>query len=152
MFETPVSDRPEVDVEHGDTSCERRCAPREARPRQIHHDDIARFNRDPLAFAEWAGAPTPEVFVKAYLEGLERRMTGVLGAPRADRHRLATLTAQSLPLGDLPAAVPREGAGELDVSPRMGPVVVACAVVQAAATVVAAAAAVYTAVTSRRSN
>jgi hypothetical protein len=150
MFEIPVEGRPESDVALADASCERRGACKEPAAR-VRPEDVARFVRDPMTYATQAGASTPEAFVKAYLEGLERRLNGVVGAPRDDGLRLATLAAHALPAGDLvPAPVgTREGAGELDRSPRMGPVIVACAVVQAAASVVAAGAAVYTALSKR---
>jgi len=126
-------------------------APCQPRPGRVQPEDIARFVRDPMAFATVAGAASPEAFVKAYLQGLERRLSGVVGEPRAERHRLATLTAHTLTPDDLldPARLPGEGGGELDLSPRMGPVLVACAVVQAAAAVVVAGTAVYTALSRR---
>jgi hypothetical protein len=115
-------------------------------------DDLANFIHDPMAFAERAGAPAPEAFVKAYLQGLEARLAGVVGAPKAAPHRLATLTADTLlapavapdekpstPLGDRPDG--------LDLSPRMGPVVVACAVVTAVTSVVQCATAVLSCIT-----
>jgi len=150
MFEVSVDDRPEVAP--AEASREPCCAPCEQRPARVRPEDVARFVRDPMAYASQAGASTPGAFVKAYLEGLERRLSGVVGAPREDGYRLATLAVQSMPLGDLveTAANPREGGGELDRAPRMGPVIVACAVVQAAASVVAAGAAVYTALTKRQ--
>jgi len=152
MFEVSVEDRPESEVAPAEASREHRCAPCEAHPARVRPEDVARFVRDPMAYASRVGASTPEAFVKAYLEGLERRLSGVVGAPREEGFRLATLAAQSMPLGDLveTAASPREGGGELDRSPRMGPVIVACAVVQAAASVVAAGAAVYTAMSKRQ--
>jgi hypothetical protein len=127
------------------TPCPERPGPERAG--RVQPGDIARFVRDPVAFATGAGAVSPEAFVKAYLEGLERRLSGVVG----ERHRLATLTAQSLPLEQLlaPARRPGENGGELDLSPRMGPVIVAAAVVQAAAAVVVAGTAVYTALSRR---
>jgi hypothetical protein len=150
MFESPVAELPEADAPPVEAPCDRPGAPCLPRPGRVRPEDVDRFVRDPMAFASRAGAPTPEAFVKAYLEGLERRLADVVGAPRDPRHRLATLTAQSVPAGDLLEAVPGDGGGELDRAPRMGPVVVACAVVQAAAAVVAAGAAVYMAMNSRR--
>jgi hypothetical protein len=154
MFEFSVEDRPEADVAPAHAPGERRCAPCEERAARVRPEDVARFVRDPMAYATWAGASTPEAFVKTYLEGLERRLSGIVGAPRADGLRLATLAAQSMPVGDGAdtAAPAREGGGELDRAPRMGPVIVACAVVQAAASVVAAGAAVYTALSKRSPN
>ena len=147
MFDTCLEDRPEADVATALALCEPPGAPCKERPARVRPDDLARFVRDPMAYATRAGAVTPEAFVKAYLEGLERRLSGVVGAPREEGFRLATLAAESLPVGDLVETA--GGGGELDRSPRMGPVIVACAVVQAAATVVAAAAAVYTALAKR---
>jgi hypothetical protein len=152
MFESPVADFPEASTSLVDAPCERRGAPGRPCSGSVRPDDVDRFVRDPIAFAARAGAPTPEAFVKAYLEGLERRLTEVVGAPRDQRQRLATLTTQAFSVGDLVETAPHDGGGELDRSPRMGPVLVACAVVQAAAAVVAAGAAVYTAMNSRRSN
>jgi len=154
MFDTSIALRPEADVAVARASRECQCPSTEASPGRVGADDLARFVRDPIAFASRAGAPTPEAFVKAYLEGLERRLSGVVGAPREDGLRLATFSAQSLAPGDLVETAPArpDGAGELDRAPRMGPVVVACAVVQAAAAVVAAGAAVYTALSKRSPN
>jgi hypothetical protein len=109
--------------------------------RTVTTDDVARFVRDPFAFASSAGAAAPDAFVKTYLRGLEARLSGVVGAPPAARYRLATLTADALPVGDLVELPEGERVGELDRSPRMGPVV-AAAVVTAACAVVTAACAV----------
>jgi hypothetical protein len=157
MIDSPLEDRPDADdVALLEPSRRREDAHRPdcpdcpERQGRVGPEDVARFVRDPVAFAAWAGAPTPEAFVKAYLEGLERRLSGVVGTPPGERLRLATLTAHTLPVGDLVETKrPREGGGELDLSPRMGPVLVACAVVQAAAAVVAAGCAVYTAMSHR---
>jgi hypothetical protein len=69
----------------------------------------------------------------------------VVGAPKAAPQRLATLTADTLlepvPGEDTEAAIGDRPAG-LDLAPRMGPVVVACAVVTAVTAVVQAAVAV----------
>jgi hypothetical protein len=152
MFDSPVADCPETDAPLVGAPCERHDAPGRPCSGRIRPDEVDRFARDPMAFAAAAGVPTPQAFVRAYLQGLERRLTDVVGAPRDQRQRLATLTTQSFSVGDLVEAAPRDGGGELDRAPRMGPVLVACAVVQAAAACVAAGAAVYTAMNSRRAN
>jgi hypothetical protein len=123
----------------------------------VTSEDLANFIHDPMAFAKRAGAPAPEAFVKAYLQGLEARLAGTVGAPKAAAHRLATLTADTLLE---PAAAPCEGpmapVGDrpdgLNVSPRMGPVVVACAVVTAVTSVVQCAAVVSMCLAKRSAN
>lgn len=107
--------------------------------------DVSRFVRDPHAFAASVGVESTEAFVSAYLKGLEKRLNGTVGAPKA-AHRLATLAPEDLLVGD------RVGEGDLDHGPRMGPVVVGAAVVSAAAAVVTAAVAVYTLFTTKRAN
>jgi hypothetical protein len=110
-------------------------------PRRISHADLARFVRDPRAFAATEGSHAPDAFVLSYLEGLERRLSGALGAPP----RLATLAA---PTGRrlLPAGLPPEDARDApdghDPGPRMaGAVVLAMAVVVVAVATAAAGAA-----------
>ena len=145
MLESLDSPRPEALEERAACPPAGPCAP--GAPCPARHaattDDVARFVRDPFAFASSAGAPSPDAFVRAYLKGLEARLSGVVGAPPAARYRLATLTADALPVGDLVELPEGERVGELDRSPRMGPVV-AAAVVTAACAVVTAACAVAT--------
>lgn len=102
--------------------------------------DVSRFVRDPHAFAASVGVESTEAFVSAYLKGLEKRLNGTVGAPKA-AHRLATLAPEDLLVGD------RVDDGELERMPRMGPVIVAAAVVTAVSSVVTAASAAYTAYT-----
>jgi hypothetical protein len=120
-------------------------------PPRVSHADLARFVRDPRAFAT-AGGDEPEALVRGYLEGLERRLAGALGAPP----RLATLGTSTarrpLPAGRPDVDVDDDGGSDPgkpgNAAPRMaGAVVLAMAVVAVA---VATAAAGASAVLARR--
>jgi hypothetical protein len=105
---------------------------------------LARFLLDPMAFASGEAATAAPSLVHAYVQGLDRRLAQVLGAPP----RLATLAAPPGP--GLAPAVPSHGtdAPPGDGAPRLaGAVVLAMAVVAVA---VATAAAGAAAVLARR--
>jgi hypothetical protein len=124
-------------------------SPRAPRAGLVSHADLARFVRDPRAFAAEGGG-SPDALVRDYLEGLERRLSAALGA----RPRLATLAAPTArwprPAG-LAEGDPEDEATRVepaDTAPRMaGAVVLAMAVVAVA---VATAAAGAAAVLARR--
>ena len=154
MLDTLCRTSPEVLPESAACPSPTPCTPCTPQHGAVTTDDVARFIRDPFAFATAAGADTPDAFVKAYLKGLEARLSGVVGEPRSERYRLATLTADALPIGDLVELPPEAGerGGELDLSPRMGPVVVAAVVTAACAVVTAACAIATLALTKRDAN
>jgi hypothetical protein len=111
--------------------------------RRLAHDVVARFVRDPAAFAEAARADSPSAFLQDYRQGVDRRLTALVGAPRKTTDRLATMGAPVvIPPGDWLPKTPGEPHPEQpDHAPRMG----ALAVVVAAAAVVSALAAVASA-------
>lgn len=154
MLDTLCPTRPEALPENAPCPSAEPCAPGAGQRAEVTTDDVARFVRDPFAFATSAGATAPEAFVKAYLKGLEARLSGVVGAPPAARPRLATLTADTLPIGDLVELPPAEGerGGELDRAPRMGPVVAAAVVTAVCAVVTAGCAIATLALTKRDAN
>ena len=149
MLESSLEDRSDAPTALAERPRPGDCAPCAPRP-PISQDDIARFARDPIAFAVSAGAPVPDAFVKAYLTALEKRLDGTVGSPPRERVRLATLATATLPIGDLVEQVEgrRDDGAPPDLSPRMGPILVLAAVSTVAA-VASAAAAVYTAMTKR---
>ena len=116
------------------------------RTRRLAHEIVARFVRDPSAFAEAAGAEDSSVFMRNYLQGLDRRLSTVVGAPKGAKARLATMGAPVIEApADWRSPLPEGAETErIDQAPRMGVV----AVVAAAAAVVAAATAVVTAMTA----
>lgn len=114
----------------------------------VTSEDLTQFICDPFGYAARSGAARPEAFVHAYLQGLERRLGTSVGAPKAAPQRLATLSADDLspfvpgaPGSEAPAAV-GDRVDDAHLAPRMGPVLVACAVVTAATAVVQAATAI----------
>jgi hypothetical protein len=101
---------------------------------------LARFLLDPMAFASSEAATAAPSFVHAYVQGLDRRLAQILGAPP----RLATLAAPP-GLSGLAPADPGQGTGAPpgDGTPRLaGAVVLAMAVVAVAVATAAAGAAV----------
>jgi hypothetical protein len=154
MLDTLCPTRPETLPENAPGPASEPCAPCSGRRTAVTTDDVARFVRDPFAFASSAGAAAPDAFVKAYLKGLEARLSGVVGAPQADRPRLSTLTADTLPVGDLVELPPADGerGSELDRAPRMGPVVAAAVVTAVCAVVTAGCAIATLALTKRDTN
>ncbi len=128
-------------------------AEREARhdAQRLAHEIVARFVRDPAAFAQTVRADDPSAFLRDYRQGLDRRLTALVGAPRRMPERLATMGPPTLdaPADWLTTRRP-DGESSPDSVPRMGPVVVAAAVVTAATAVVQAAVAVYTLLTKHK--
>jgi hypothetical protein len=123
--------------------------PNEQQAERLARDIVARFTRDPIAFAA-SRQVEPSAFMRDYLESLNRRLADFQGPPRVTGHRpprrLATLGVDAL--AHTAAGLPAEGDVWLpEHAPHMGVAAVVGAVV-AVATAVTSVVSAYTAVTS----